>query len=79
MFNFLSFIKLIDAVGGIDVNVKQAFDGVTKDGPGSIHFDAGKQHLDGTKALSYARERHSDNDIMRDSDNKKLFKQLKTS
>ncbi|NSS17342.1 LCP family protein, partial [Enterococcus faecalis] len=65
VFNFLSFIKLIDAVGGIDVNVKQAFDGVTKDGPGSIHFDAGKQHLDGTKALSYARERHSDNDIMR--------------
>ncbi|MGK9321211.1 LCP family protein [Melissococcus plutonius] len=65
VFNFLSFIKFIDAIGGIDVNVKHSFDGATKDGPGSIHFDEGKQHIDGTKALSYARERHSDNDIMR--------------
>ncbi|MGK0550619.1 LCP family protein [Enterococcus faecalis] len=65
VFNFLSFIKFIDAIGGIDIDVQHSFDGVTKDGPGSIHFDAGKQHVDGTKALSYARERHSDNDIMR--------------
>ncbi|WP_407856115.1 LCP family protein [Enterococcus hailinensis] len=65
VFNFLSFIDFIDAIGGIDINVKHSFDGVTKDGPGSIHFDVGKQHIDGTKALSYARERHSDNDIMR--------------
>ncbi|MGH1831075.1 LCP family protein [Enterococcus gilvus] len=65
VFNFLSFIQFIDAIDGIDINVQHAFDGVTKDGPGAIHFDAGKQHVDGTKALSYARERHSDNDIMR--------------
>ncbi|MEO1770363.1 LCP family protein [Candidatus Enterococcus ferrettii] len=65
VFNFLSFINFIDAIGGITINVKQAFDGVTKDGPGAIHFDEGTQHVDGTKALSYARERHSDNDIMR--------------
>ncbi|MFC4771412.1 LCP family protein [Enterococcus hermanniensis] len=65
VFNFLSFINFIDAIGGIDVDVQHSFDGVTKDGPGAIHFDAGKQHIDGTKALSYARERHSDNDIMR--------------
>lgn len=65
VFNFLSFIKFIDAIGGIDIDVQHSFDGVTKDGPGAIHFDEGKQHVDGTKALSYARERHSDNDIMR--------------
>lgn len=65
VFNFLSFIDFIDAIGGIDINVQHSFNGVTKDGPGSIHFDVGKQHIDGTKALSYARERHSDNDIMR--------------
>ncbi|MBS6430164.1 LCP family protein [Enterococcus raffinosus] len=65
VFNFLSFIQFIDAIGGIDINVQHSFDGVTKDGPGAIHFDEGKQHVDGTKALSYARERHSDNDIMR--------------
>lgn len=65
VFNFFSFIQFIDAIGGIDINVQHSFDGVTKDGPGAIHFDEGKQHVDGTKALSYARERHSDNDIMR--------------
>lgn len=65
VFNFLSFVKIIDAIGGVDINVKHDFVGVTKDGSGGIVFKKGKQHVNGLKALSYARERHSDNDIMR--------------
>ncbi|ARE13999.1 LCP family protein [Lactococcus lactis] len=65
VFNFNSFIKLIDAIGGIDIDVEKSFMGTDESGIESIKFNSGKQHLDGAKALSYARERHVDTDIMR--------------
>ncbi|MEH7252407.1 LCP family protein [Neobacillus niacini] len=52
--NMEGFKDIVDAVDGIDVNNQYAFelDGVTlKEGP---------QHLNGTKALAYARMRHED-------------------
>ncbi len=52
--NMEGFKDIVDAVGGINVNNKYAFelDGVTlKEGP---------QHLNGTKALQYARMRKAD-------------------
>lgn len=65
VFNFNSFIKLIDAIGGIDIDVEKSFMGTDESGIESIKFNSGEQHLDGAKALSYARERHVDTDIMR--------------
>ncbi|MCM2534518.1 LCP family protein [Neobacillus pocheonensis] len=52
--NFQGFKDIIDAVGGIDVNNKYAFelDGVT--------LKTGPQHLNGLQALEYARMRHQD-------------------
>ena len=29
-----------------------------------VHFDAGRQHMDGKTALRYARTRHADNDLL---------------
>lgn len=58
--DFQGFIKLIDAVGGIDYTVEKDMVYKTKaDGPEyDIDLKAGYQHLDGSKALQYVRFRH---------------------
>ncbi|MGZ4032741.1 MAG: LCP family glycopolymer transferase [Tumebacillaceae bacterium] len=54
--DFEGFAKIIDAIGGVDVNVKEnmvhADDGIY-----DINLKAGQQHLDGHKALMYVRYR----------------------
>jgi LCP family protein required for cell wall assembly len=67
--NFDSFVQLIDAVGGITIDVDRTIvdtlyplpDGGTT----SIRFDPGTQVMDGERALIYARTRHSDDDYAR--------------
>jgi LCP family protein required for cell wall assembly len=78
MINMKSFVGLIDAIGGIEVNVKKALpiggqqDCVPADNErGSYCPDAlgwiekGRQHMDGRTALWYARSRHNTNDYDR--------------
>jgi LCP family protein required for cell wall assembly len=59
--DFAGFIKMVDAVGGIDVTVKKGFEDPTYDGYGfegkGYAITAGKHHLDGANALAYARTR----------------------
>jgi LCP family protein required for cell wall assembly len=54
-------IKLVDAVGGIDVQVAEGFDDPTYDGyrigERGWSITAGRHHLDGMNALAYARAR----------------------
>lgn len=58
--NFFAVIDAIDAVGGVDVNVEQSFCGQDEyDNLNAYCFDAGEQHLSGSEALSFARERHA--------------------
>jgi LCP family protein required for cell wall assembly len=53
--NFVSFGKLVDAVGGIDVE----FAGQARDLNSGLKIDqGGVNHLDGTQALAYVRSRH---------------------
>ena len=54
-------VKLVDAVGGVEVNPKQALNDPT------VHLDipAGRQTLDGKTALAYSRTRHIDEDYGR--------------
>jgi len=53
--NFVSFGKLVDAVGGIDVT----FANPSRDtSSGLVIPEAGTQQLDGTQALAYVRSRH---------------------
>lgn len=59
--DLLSFVDLVDAVGGVDVHVERAFDdplytGWGKHGKG-WSIAAGDHHLDGYDALAYARAR----------------------
>ena len=52
--DFLAFEKVVDALGGIDVYVNRPFyDYLFKDG-----FAKGWQHMNGHRALRYARYRH---------------------
>jgi len=70
MINYYAFVQIIDALGGIDVCVERSFTSIyPKPGkePGSsvgndeiiVHFDKGCQHMNGERALIYARARRS--------------------
>ncbi|MFP5020214.1 LCP family protein [Pseudonocardia phyllosphaerae] len=52
VIDFAGFTGLVDSVGGIDVDVAQA---TSNNG---VDFRAGRNHLDGTQALAYVRQRH---------------------
>ena len=49
--------KVVNAVGGIDVDVPFTF---TSEATGGQTFNKGRRHLDGGMALAYARMRHED-------------------
>lgn len=72
IIDFNGFQDSINLVGGVDIDVPQAFDDLKYPIPGKensepestryehLHFDAGKQHLDGGLALKYVRSRHAE-------------------
>ena len=55
------FIAMVDAVGGVDITVKQGFEDPKYDGYGTdqrgFSITAGEHHLNGIEALAYARVR----------------------
>lgn len=69
--DFKAFEQAIDAIGGITVNVEKELtdanypDDENDGGVITVHFDKGRQHLDGRRALQYARTRHPDSDFGR--------------
>ncbi|MFP5072084.1 LCP family protein [Pseudonocardia nantongensis] len=52
VIDFAGFTSLVDSVGGIDVTVAQTT------GNDGVDFTAGENHLDGTQALAYVRQRY---------------------
>lgn len=67
--DFNTFITIIDAIGGIDLNVPSPISDPEYPnmyyGYDPFYIKAGQQHLDGATALKYARTRHGDNDFQR--------------
>jgi LCP family protein required for cell wall assembly len=56
--NMRTFVKMVDAVGGIDVYLPKAVDGRTSEDPKNrLLFSSGALHLDGRRALILARIR----------------------
>lgn len=55
--NMAGLAKIVDAVGGVDVNVPFTWDDANT---GDQHFDKGPAHLNGERALAYARMRYED-------------------
>ncbi len=69
MIDFQGLVKLVDAVGGVEVEVKDTIHDTEYPGPNHsytiFHLDQGKQLIDGETALKYARSRHSTSDFSR--------------
>lgn len=64
MINFNGFVELVDAVGGLYINVENSFTDYNYPaergyGTQTISFKAGPQLMDGDTALKYARSRQS--------------------
>ena len=53
--NFTSLIKMVDALGGVDVYSNQSFTTMH----GSVQITEGYNHLNGEQALCFARERYN--------------------
>ena len=66
--DFQGFRALVDALGGVDIEVERAFssDYPANDDPTidpswtTVSFAAGRQHMDGETAIRYARARYAD-------------------
>lgn len=69
LLNFEAFVDVVDAVGGVDVDVPIPITDTaypTEDyGVQTIRFEAGPQRLNGERALIYVRTRHQDSDFGR--------------
>ncbi len=67
--NFEGFVKVVDALGGVTINVQIPV--VDDRYPGErgrlerIYIPSGIQHMDGAQALRYARSRHTSTDFDR--------------
>jgi len=57
------FRQVVDALGGVDIDVPCAFTALD-----TVHFSAGWQHMDGARAMAYARERQVVDNPAEDSD-----------
>jgi len=67
--NFDGFVDVVDVLGGVTLDVPYPIKDNEYPAPNlqytRIYFPAGWQHLDGERALQYARTRHADNDAQR--------------
>lgn len=73
--NFEAFIRVVDALGGITVDVPyELYEQNSKDKADAIHLLPGKQQLDGEEALALARTRKLDNDIERGKRQQEIIK-----
>ncbi|MHB1160262.1 MAG: LCP family protein [Chloroflexota bacterium] len=79
--NFRGFEKIVDTLGGVDVDVERAIrddEYPTEDYETmSIYIPAGRQHMNGKVALQYARSRHSENDFGRAKRQQRLLVAIK--
>lgn len=69
--DFVGFRQFIEAIGGVDVEVQRTFtdtqypnndDANVDPSYRTVHFDAGLQHLNGERAIEFARSRYSPED-----------------
>lgn len=68
--DFYGFVKFINGIGGVDVNVEKNlndpyYPDANMQGYDPFYIKAGQQHLDGEKALKYSRSRETTSDFDR--------------
>lgn len=75
--DFEAFMQIIDALGGIEVDVPYTFsEQDSKDRAGAITLEQGLQTLNGEEALAFARTRKKDNDIERGKRQQEIIKAM---
>jgi LCP family protein required for cell wall assembly len=72
--DFLGFVKVIDALGGVNICLPFAVD----DSYSGLHMSAGEHHVNGVTALEFARDRHSFalSDLSRIGDQQQLLSSM---
>jgi len=79
--NFDGFKRVIDALGGVTVNVQLPVVDDRYPGPDGrlwrIYIPAGVQHMDGAQALIYARSRHGSSDFDRGQRQQRILLSLR--
>ncbi len=72
--DFLGFVQVIDALGGVNICVPFAVD----DSYSGLRLSAGRHHVNGITALAFARDRHSfaASDLARIQDQQQLLSSL---
>ncbi|BDI28132.1 hypothetical protein CCAX7_001830 [Capsulimonas corticalis] len=78
VLNIDSTKKMVDALGGVDVNVEHEMHYHDKWGHLSIDLVPGQQHLDGATAVGFARYRHGDAGAKispEDGDERRMYRQ----
>jgi len=63
--NYAGFKKFIDLIGGADIEIEEPMNYDDNAQNLHIHFDAGKHHLDGARALEFVRFRGKSGDLGR--------------
>ena len=84
MVDFKGFEKIIDTLGGVDIDVPRVLHDTKYPDPQpgdpygykTVHFDAGLQHMNGTRALEYARSRMSSSDFDRATRQQQVLKTI---
>ena len=72
--NYSGFKRFIDLIGGVDIEIEEAMN--YDDGAQNlhIHFEPGKYHLDGARALEFVRYRGKSGDLGRVSRQQRFLK-----
>lgn len=81
--DFQGFQQIVDTVGGIDVNVPcdiadDFIDPASPTGFTHLQVDAGLQHMNGTTALMFVRQRHGNGDISRNQRQQRVLFALRS-
>ena len=81
--DFRGFIKMVDAVGGVDIVAPRSFEDPQYDGYGGekgYSITAGPHHFDGAEALAYARSRKAlgESDFTRQARQQQILVALRT-
>ena len=74
MIDFKGFKGLVDAIGGVDIEVEKPMSYYDEWDGFTIDLAPGMQHMDGDKAIQYVRYRDEEGDIGRIRRQQKFFK-----
>jgi LCP family protein required for cell wall assembly len=77
--NYSGFQDLIDLIGGLEIEVDEPMHYDDNAGNLHIHFDPGRHHIDGAKALEYVRYRGQAGDVGRIFRQQRFIKSLLSS